>query len=144
MGIGARFYTALDNCMQRTDTLEMELQRDIESARMFRLLTKLGTVVDRTELNMDTAWSETGDRYMLKLFRDYMFHQVMEDGRPFLDMAHVITNLNRLDAGIPDKVCLMSRDEQNVLVVSYAELKNCLSRAMARCWLWQPPSLSTI
>jgi len=126
---GARFYTALDTCIQRTDTLEMELQRDIESARMFRLLTKLGTVVDRTELNMDTAWSETGDRYMLKLFRDYMFHQVMEDGRPFLDMAHVITNLNRLDAGIPDKVCLMSRDEQNVLVVSYSELKNCLEQS---------------
>jgi len=127
--IGARFYTALDTCIQRTDTLEMELQRDIESARMFRLLTKLGTVVDRTELNMDTAWAETGDRYMLKLFRDYMFHQVMEDGRPFLDMAHVITNLNRLDAGIPDKVCLMSRDEQNVLVVSYSELKNCLEQS---------------
>jgi len=127
--IGARFYTALDTCIQRTDTLEMELQRDIESARMFRLLTKLGTVVDRTELNMDTAWAETGDRYMLKLFRDYMFHQVMEDGRPFLDMAHVITNLNRLDAGIPDKVCLMSRDEQNVLVASYAELKNCLEQS---------------
>ena len=33
---GARFYTALDNCMQRTDQLEVELQRDIESARMFR------------------------------------------------------------------------------------------------------------
>jgi len=53
----------------------------------------------------------------------------MEDGRPFLDMAHVITSLNRLDAGIPDKVCLMSRDEQNVLVVSYAELKNCLEQS---------------
>lgn len=127
--IGARFYTALDTCLQRTDTLEVELGRDIESARMFRLLTKLGTVVDRTELNMDTAWAETGDRYMLKLFRDYMFHQVMEDGRPFLDMAHVIANLNRLDSGIPDKVCLMSRDEQNVLVVSYAELKNCLEQS---------------
>jgi len=127
--IGARFYTALDTCLQRTDTLEVELACDIESARMFRLLTKLGTVVDRTELNMDTAWAETGDRYMLKLFRDYMFHQVMEDGRPFLDMAHVIANLNRLDSGIPDKVCLMSRDEQNVLVVSYAELKNCLEQS---------------
>ena len=69
-----------------------------------RLLTKLGTVVDRTELNLDTAWAETGDRYMLKLFRDYVFHQVMEDGRPFLDMAHVIACLNRLDAGVPDKV----------------------------------------
>jgi len=86
-------------------------------------------VVDRTELNMDQAWAETGDRYMLKLFRDYIFHQVMEDGRPFLDMAHVITSLNRLDAGIPDKVCLMSRDELNVLVVSYAELKNCLEQS---------------
>ena len=30
--------------------------------------------------------------------------QVLDDGRPFLDMAHVITNLNRLDAGIPDTV----------------------------------------
>lgn len=127
--IGARFYTALDNCMQRSDQLETECLKDIESARMFRLLTKLGTVVDRTELNMETTWAETGDRYMLKLFRDYVFHQVMEDGRPFLDMAHVISCLNRLDAGIPDKVCLMSRDEQNVLVVSYAELKNCLEQS---------------
>ena len=34
--VGARFYTALDNCMQRSDQLETELQRDIESARLFR------------------------------------------------------------------------------------------------------------
>ena len=27
------------------------------------------------------------------------------------------------------QVCLMSRDEQNVLVVSYAELKNCLEQS---------------
>ena len=77
--------------------------------------------------------------------------QVMEDGRPFLDMAHVITSLNRLDAGIPDKVvhqlifaqnrlhpafqvCLMSRDELNVLVVSYAELKNCLEQVKSKRW----------
>ncbi len=77
---GARFYTALDNCMQRSDQLETECLKDIESARMFRsalrvtfhvfiklfiprrLLTKLGTVVDRTELNMETTWAETGDR----------------------------------------------------------------------------------
>merc|ERR1719189_155173 len=107
--IGARFYTALDTCLQKTDQLEVELAKDVESARLFRLLTKLGTVVDRTELNMDQAWAETGDRYMLKLFRDYIFHQVMEDGRPFLDMAHVITSLNRLDAGIPDKVLHSTR-----------------------------------
>ncbi len=57
----------------------------------------------------------------------------MEDGRPWLDMAHVISCLNRLDAGLPDRVCLMSRDEQNVLVVSYAELKHCLEQSFGEC-----------
>ncbi len=57
----------------------------------------------------------------------------MEDSRPWLDMAHVVACLNRLDAGVPDRVCLMSRDEQNVLVVSYAELKQCLEQSFHEC-----------
>lgn len=55
-------------------------------------------------LNLDGGWAETGDRYMLKLFRDYVFHAVTEEGRPFLDMAHVVQCLNKLDAGSSDKV----------------------------------------
>ena len=57
----------------------------------------------------------------------------MEDSRPWLDMAHVISCLNKLDAGVADKICLMSRDEQNVLVVSYNELKRCLDQSFAEC-----------
>lgn len=53
---------------------------------------------------MDATWSETGDRYLLKLFRDYVFHQVTEDGRPWLDMGHIVQCLNKLDAGAPEKV----------------------------------------
>lgn len=53
----------------------------------------------------------------------------MEDGRPWMDMSHVIACMNKLDAGVPDKVCLMSRDEQNVLVVSYSELKRCMEQS---------------
>lgn len=53
---------------------------------------------------MDATWSETGDRYMLKLFRDYVFHQVSEDGRPWIDMGHIVQCLNKLDAGAPEKV----------------------------------------
>ncbi len=117
----------------RNDMVECELAKEVESTRLFRLLTKLCTVVDRAELNGDFGWAEYGDRYMLKLFRDYVFHQVMEDGRPWLDMAHVLACLNRLDAGVPDRVCLMSRDEQNVLVVSYAELKHCLEQSFGEC-----------
>ena len=60
----------------RNDTIEHELSKEIESSRLFRLLTKISTVVDRAELNGEYGWSEYGDRYMLKLFRDYVFHQV--------------------------------------------------------------------
>lgn len=35
----------------------------------------------------------------------------------------------QLDAGVPEKVMLMSRDEQSVLVVTYAELKQCFDSA---------------
>lgn len=49
--------------------------------------------------NLDGSWSETGDRYMLKLYRDYLFHAVNEDGRPFLDVGHITYSLNQLDAG---------------------------------------------
>lgn len=55
-------------------------------------------------LNLDVTWSETGDRYMLKLFRDYLFHAVTEDGTPWLDHAHIIQCLNKLDAGTLEKV----------------------------------------
>ena len=41
-----------------------------------RSLVKLGFINERPEHNRDARWSETGDRYMIKLFRDYVFHQV--------------------------------------------------------------------
>ena len=75
---GARFYTQLDAAYMRSDVVESELAKEIESTRLFRLLTKLSTVVDRAELNGDYGWAEYGDRYMLKLFRDYVFHQVRQ------------------------------------------------------------------
>lgn len=58
----------------------------------------------RSRFNLDPSWSETGDRYMLKLFRDYLFHSVADDGRPWLDHAHIVQCLNRLDAGTMEKV----------------------------------------
>jgi PAB-dependent poly(A)-specific ribonuclease subunit 3 len=45
---------------------------------------------------MDQTWSETGDRYLLKLFRDYVFHQVSERGEPIIDLAHVLSCLNKV------------------------------------------------
>lgn len=35
----------------------------------------------------------------------------------------------QLDAGVPEKLILMSRDEQSLLIASYADLKRCLDNA---------------
>ena len=78
------------------DVLEMELGRELENGRVVRLLCKLGFINERPEFDMDPSWSETGDRYLLKLFRDYVFHQVNEHGNPLLDMAHVLVCLNKV------------------------------------------------
>lgn len=127
--IGARFYTQVEALERRADVFEDQLAREIDNGRLLRILIKLGLINERPELNLDPSWSETGDRYMLKLFRDYLFHAVSPDGRPWLDQAHLAHCLNQLDGGTSEKVELMSRDEQSILVVSYAELKHCLEQA---------------
>ncbi|KAL5291436.1 PAN3 family protein [Megaselia abdita] len=129
--IGARFYTQLDALQSQCDMQEDELAKETENGRLYRILIKLGCINERPDFNLDVTWSETGDRYMLKLFRDYLFHSVTEDGRPWLDHAHIVQCLNKLDAGTMEKVQLMSRDEQSILIVTYAELKNCLENAFS-------------
>lgn len=44
----------------------------------------------------DPTWSETGDRYLLKLFRDHLFHQVTEAGTPWIDLSHIVSCLNKV------------------------------------------------
>jgi len=127
---GSRVLQELDNTNHYVDYLQNELSRELENGRLVRLLCKLGTINERPEFDMDPTWSETGDRYLLKLFRDYTFHQVDENGKPFIDIAHIIQCLNKLDVGIDEKIMLMSRDEQSCLIVSYKELKNYIVQAI--------------
>ncbi len=107
------------------DFLESELSQELENGRLVRLLCKFGFINERPEyvllyifflylikwpklifffplsnnkfrFDMDPSWSETGDRYLIKLFRDYVFHQVDENGYPVVDMAHVLMCLNKV------------------------------------------------
>ncbi|GFR66446.1 PAB-dependent poly(A)-specific ribonuclease subunit PAN3, partial [Elysia marginata] len=123
--IGARFFTQLDISYLRSDIVEHELAKEIENGRLFRIMVKLGSINERPEYNSEPSWAETGDRFMLKLYRDFLFHQVDENGAPWIDMAHIIQSLNKFDAGVFEKLCLVSRDENSMLVVSYDELKRC-------------------
>lgn len=78
------------------DRLEGGLMSELENGRLFRLLCKFGFINERPEFALDPRWSETGDRYIIKLFRDYVFHQVDEHGKPVVNLSHVLTCLNKV------------------------------------------------
>lgn len=82
----------------------------------------IADLIFTSRFDHDPRWSETGDRYIVKLFRDLVFHSVDEAGRPVVDLTHILTNLNKLDVGSEEKIMLTSRDEQSCLVVSYREV----------------------
>lgn len=127
--ISDKFVDSMNGALLNNDYMEGELSKELENGRLFRLLCKFGFINERPEFDHDPSWSESGDRYLIKLFRDYVFHQVDESGKPVVDMGHVLTCLNKLDAGIDENVMLVSRDEQNCLIVSYKELKTCIQTA---------------
>jgi PAB-dependent poly(A)-specific ribonuclease subunit 3 len=130
-GISGHLVSTFDSSLHAIDSQTSELSRELENGRLLRLMAKLGAINERPEYEGDRNWSENGERYMLKLFRDYVFHQVDADGRPVLDLAHILRCLNKLDAGIDEKVCLTSRDEQTSFVVTYRELKKQVTAAFA-------------
>ena len=88
-------------------------------------MAKLGFIIDRPEFNGDPRWGETGDRYLIKLLKGYLFHQT-QNGQPWVDLAHVVQTLNQLDSGSHEKVSMMSTDQKNVVVLSFADLKKAL------------------
>ncbi|KAI1178849.1 hypothetical protein F4777DRAFT_535893 [Nemania sp. FL0916] len=111
------------------DEVTSHLGRELENGRLVRLLAKLGTINERPEFDGDINWSETDTRYTLKLFRDYVFHQVDAQGNPVLDLGHIISCLNKLDAGTEEKIYLTSRDHQSTFLVTYRELKKQVQSA---------------
>lgn len=127
--IASHVMDELDMSYALNDLYKHHLAIEYESGRALRLLLKLGFVNERPEFGYDHRWSETGDCYILKLFRDFVFHQADETGRPVMDIGHVVTCLNKLDCCDSEKITLVSRDGKSLLVVSYADVSRCLEQA---------------
>jgi PAB-dependent poly(A)-specific ribonuclease subunit 3 len=128
-GISSHIIAAFDSSLHLNDQFNSELNRELENARLVRLMTKLNFINERPEYNHDPQWSEHGERYVLKLFRDYVFHQVDAQNNPVVDLGHVLTCMAKLDAGTEEKVTLVGRDEQACVIVSYKELKKGVESA---------------
>jgi hypothetical protein len=131
------------NSISMSDALHSYLHQEYENGRILRLLIKLGLVNERPDgqlsgpgKNSSSSWSENGDRYILKLFRDYVFHQNDASDpngsvKPVLEVGHIISSLNKLDAGSTEQMILCSRDNKDLIIVSFADVKRCLEKAIA-------------
>lgn len=127
--ISAQSTRVLESSLSENDQLLSALSSELENGRLVRILAKLNCITERPEFEHNPQWSETGDRYYLKLFRDYVFHQVDSEGRPVVDLGWIVSCLNKLDAGSEEKIALVSRDEQVIFVVSYREVKKAVESA---------------
>ena len=103
------------------DMLMSELRKRVDVARLNKIITKISAIADRPHLNDDWRWASTGDRYIVSLFRDYVFFQ---SGN--LDVGHVTDCLAKVDIGSFESVMLMNRDGSSVLVTTYSDIKRCL------------------
>ena len=128
--LGPRAFAEMDRLHLHNDGLMEETAKALENGRLFRILVRLGFVNERPgDGALGDDWAETGDRYLLKLFRDYVFHNFSPEGVPLIEWGHVVECLNKVDAGVAEKILLMGRDEASMLVVSYADIKRCIEGA---------------
>ena len=134
--LAGRVWGALAATQSYAQFVEDDLTRELENGRMFRLVAKLNTVCERPMPHDQGArrgahWAETGDRYVVKLFRDHVFHQVAAaSGAPLVDLEHMVRELSLLDVGAPQSVTLESRDGRTLLVLSYGEIRRILERTL--------------
>ena len=130
--ISQRLLDEAANTRQLSDSLETELGKEIQNGRIARLLTKIALLGERLDASADAEWSDSGERYVLALFRDHLFRVDDPQRNPSdADMGRIIDCLNKLDVGSSERLVLVSRDEQTALVVNYAEIK----QALEQCFL---------
>jgi len=123
----------LEHLYSYTDSLESVLEQQLENGRLLSLMIKLGMVSDRPsdaqQWRFGSQAPETGRAFVLKLLRDYLFHQVDGDGQPVTDIGHIISGLNKLDVGVEEKLLLSTRDNRSLLVASFKDMKTCVQEA---------------
>lgn len=122
-------FKVLDSAFHTQDAFEVVLSQSLEDGRIARLLMKMNLILERPDHEHNLAWSETGERYYVKLLRDYVFHAVNANGRPITDLSHILGCLNRLDAASTETIQLTSRDGETTFLVTFREMKRAIESA---------------
>lgn len=121
-----QLYSNFNALKHYDEYLNKTLQTELENSRLFRLLCKMNFIFGRIESRIDINWSESGEKFPIILFYDFVFHQIDETGKPVMDLTHVLRCLNKLDAGVSEKLVLVTPDEMNCIIISYKELKDLI------------------
>ncbi|QLQ80651.1 hypothetical protein HG537_0D06520 [Torulaspora globosa] len=121
-----RIFDVINSSLTYTEYTEGVLSKELENGRLFRLMCKLNCVYGRMESRIDVNWSESGTKFPITLFYDYVFHQIDTSGKNVLDLTHVLRCLNKLDAGVSEKIVLTTPDEMNCIMISYKELRDLI------------------
>lgn len=122
-----KMYLVLEAQTTYVEQMESVLSHELENGRLFRLMCKLNFIFGRVESRIDINWSESGDKFAIILFYDYVFHQVDPQGKSVMDLTHVLRCLNKLDAGVNEKLVLATPDEMTCIIISYKELKELIN-----------------
>ncbi|KAF2673188.1 PAB-dependent poly(A)-specific ribonuclease subunit pan3 [Microthyrium microscopicum] len=129
--ISGNIITVLDNQLHAFDTFESALATSLEDGRIARILLKMNLILERPENEHNHSWSETGERYYIKMFRDYVFHAVDAQGRALVDLSHILGCLNRLDAGSNETIQLTSRDGETAFIVTFKDIKRAIENSFS-------------
>jgi PAB-dependent poly(A)-specific ribonuclease subunit 3 len=129
--LGDASLAALTAAGAGADALLAEAAREADAGRALRCVMKLSFVLERGGDDASDGVSH-GDRYLLQLFRDWLFNAPSADGARRADWGHAYEALAKLDAGVPERILLLSQDEASMLVASYADIKRCVEQAYAQ------------
>ncbi|WBW73097.1 PAN complex protein phosphotransferase subunit Pan3 [Schizosaccharomyces osmophilus] len=136
--------TNYENSALMQDVYQSRLAEQIENDRLLRVLLKFEFLDDRPEFLEDPDWFPCGRFWIIRLFRKYMFRVKQYsrgDGHPIksqlldasklpernIDLSHLLQCLNKLDAGIEEKLLL--EDSCNRIIVSYKDVKTAINTA---------------
>ncbi|KAG5470470.1 hypothetical protein LSCM1_01714 [Leishmania martiniquensis] len=129
--LGERMSMEVGHQEGHADFLMSQCQKEMHNGRVMRLLIKLSFALESpAEVHEYTSENQ---RYVLRLFNQFLFNQVDEQNRVNVDWGHVYHCLNKLDIGSDETIQLIGTDTSNtVLVVSYADLRTMLDSVFDR------------
>ena len=92
----------------------------MENGRLFRLMAKLGSVGSRPNHSgggpNDHSY-ENGDRFLVRMFSNFLFRQIDENGQPWLQISHIVAGLNKVSEFLELPLFLKSKKDPLIFSV---------------------------